>query len=213
MSEEREQEVFHMIMNHSKTQRMTGLALFTGIIVVLQVIGTFVKFGPFSITLTLIPIVVGAAIYGPKSGAYLGGVFGFVVLVACIFGWDMGGAVLWNAQPLLTAVVCLGKGVLAGLAAGDVYRALSRRSTTAAAISAAVVSPVVNTGLFLLALYFLFYDVLVSWATGAGADIATYILTGLVGVTFVLELGVNMVLSPVVVRIIHARKAMPTRRA
>ena len=212
MSEEREQEVFHMIMNHSKTQRMTGLALFTGIIVVLQVIGTFVKFGPFSITLTLIPIVVGAAIYGPKSGAYLGGVFGFVVLVACIFGWDMGGAVLWNAQPLLTAVVCLGKGVLAGLAAGDVYRALSRRSTTAAAISA-VVSPVVNTGLFLLALYFLFYDVLVSWATGAGADIATYILTGLVGVNFVLELGVNMVLSPVVVRIIHARKAMPNRRA
>ncbi|WP_243141830.1 ECF transporter S component [Lawsonibacter faecis] len=202
-----------MIMNHSKTQRMTGLALFTGIIVVLQVIGTFVKFGPFSITLTLIPIVVGAAIYGPKSGAYLGGVFGFVVLVACIFGWDMGGAVLWNAQPLLTAVVCLGKGVLAGLAAGDVYRALSRRSTTAAAISAAVVSPVVNTGLFLLALYFLFYDVLVSWATGAGADIATYILTGLVGVNFVLELGVNMVLSPVVVRIIHARKAMPNRRA
>ena len=213
MSEEREQEVFHMIMNHSKTQRMTGLALFTGIIVVLQVIGTFVKFGPFSLTLTLIPIVVGAAIYGPKSGAYLGGVFGFVVLVACIFGWDMGGAVLWNAQPLLTAVVCLGKGVLAGLAAGDVYRALSRRSTTAAAISAAVVSPVVNTGLFLLALYFLFYDVLVSWATGAGADIATYILTGLVGVNFVLELGVNMVLSPVVVRIIHARKAMPNRRA
>ena len=213
MSEEREQEVFHMIMNHSKTQRMTGLALFTGIIVVLQVIGTFVKFGPFSITLTLIPIVVGAALYGPKSGAYLGGVFGFVVLVACIFGWDMGGAVLWNAQPLLTAVVCLGKGVLAGLAAGDVYRALSRRSTTAAAISAAVVSPVVNTGLFLLALYFLFYDVLVSWATGAGADIATYILTGLVGVNFVLELGVNMVLSPVVVRIIHARKAMPNRRA
>ena len=213
MSEEREQEVFHMIMNHSKTQRMTGLALFTGIIVVLQVIGTFVKFGPFSITLTLIPIVVGAALYGPKSGAYLGGVFGFVVLVACIFGWDMGGAVLWNAQPFLTAVVCLGKGVLAGLAAGDVYRALSRRSTTAAAISAAVVSPVVNTGLFLLALYFLFYDVLVSWATGAGADIATYILTGLVGVNFVLELGVNMVLSPVVVRIIHARKAMPNRRA
>ena len=54
---------------------------------------------------------------------------------------------------------------------------------------------------------------LVSWATGAGADIATYILTGLVGVNFVLELGVNMVLSPVVVRIIHARKAMPNRRA
>ena len=199
--------------SQEKTRRLAGLALFTALIVILQLLGSFIRFGPVSVSLVALPIVVGAALYGPKSGAYLGGVFGFVVLVACIFGWDMGGAVLWNAQPFLTAVVCLGKGVLAGLAAGGVYRALSRRSTTAAAISAAVVSPVVNTGLFLLALYFLFYDVLVSWATGAGADIATYILTGLVGVNFVLELGVNMVLSPVVVRIIHARKAMPNRRA
>jgi len=195
-------------MDHSKTRRLTGLALLTGLIVVLQIIATFVKFGPFSITLSLIPIVVGAALYGPAAGAYLGGVFGLVVALACILGWDLGGAVLWNAQPFLTFLVCLGKGALAGLAAGGAYRALSAHSSTAAAIVAAAVSPIVNTGLFLLALYFLFYDVLASWATAAGAEIATYILTGLVGVNFLVELAVNMVLSPVIVRIIRARKAM-----
>ena len=108
-----------------KTRRLTGLALMTAIVVVLQVVASFVKFGPFTITLALAPILIGAALYGPKAGACLGGVFGAVVLLACILGWDMGGNVLWNANPFLTALVCLGKGILAGLAAGLVYRAIA----------------------------------------------------------------------------------------
>lgn len=195
-----------------KTQRMTGLALFTAIIVVLQVIATFVRFGPFSITLALTPIVVGAALYGLSAGAYLGGVFGVVVLIACILGWDIGGAILWNAQPLLTALICLGKGVFAGLAAGIVYRRFEKKNMLLGSVAAAIASPIVNTGLFLLSLYFLFYDVLVSWATGAGADIMTFVLTGLLGINFILELCVNLILSAVVVRIIKARRGGSTAR-
>ncbi len=194
-------------MNHKNIQRMTGLALFTAIIVVLQLVSTFVRFGPFSITLALIPIIVGAAVYGPGSGAYLGGVFGVVTLAASAFGWDLGGNVLWNAQPLLTALICLVKGIAAGAAAGAVYRALARKNVTGGALAAAVVSPVVNTGLFLLALYTLFPDVLAAWASDAGADVATYILTGLVGVNFLVELAVNLVINPVIVRILRARNA------
>ena len=114
-----------------KTRRLTGLALMTAIIVVLQVVASFVKFGPFTITLALAPILIGAALYGPKAGACLGGVFGAVVLLACILGWDPGGAILWNANPFLTALVCLGKGILAGLAAGLVYRAIAAVCTQA----------------------------------------------------------------------------------
>ena len=78
---------FHMRASE-KTRRLTGLALMTAIIVVLQVVASFVKFGPFTITLALAPILIGAALYGPKAGACLGGVFGAVVLLACILGWD-----------------------------------------------------------------------------------------------------------------------------
>ena len=64
-----------------KTRRLTGLALLTAIVAVLQVVASFIKFGPFTITLALAPILIGAALYGPKAGAYLGGVFGLVVLM------------------------------------------------------------------------------------------------------------------------------------
>ena len=110
---------------HEKTRRLTGLALMTAIVIVLQLVASaLVKVGVFAPTLTLAPILIGAAIYGPKAGAYLGGVFGVVVTITCIIGWDAGGNALWNANPFLTALICIVKGVAAGLAAGLVYRAV-----------------------------------------------------------------------------------------
>ena len=198
---------------NEKVQRMTGLAVFTAVIVVLQLVATFIKFGPFSITLALAPIIIGAALYGPRAGAFLGGVFGVVVLIACIMNWDVGGGILWNTQPFLTAALCIVKGAAAGLAGGLVYKALSKRNVLAAVILSGVVSPIANTGIFLLGVYFPFHGVLVSWASAEGADIATYILTGLVGFNFVLELAVNLVLSSVIVRVISARKHTAPRFA
>ena len=187
-----------------KTRRLTGLALLTAIVAVLQVVASFVKFGPFSITLALAPILIGAALYGPKAGAYLGGVFGVVVLIACILGWDPGGNALWNANPFLTACICLVKGIAAGL----VYRAIVGKSLAhgtmmAGSIVAGIVSPVVNTGLFVLCLSLLFHDILVTWA--AGSELVYYVIFTLTGINFVLELVINLVLSTVIVRVVGAR--------
>ena len=198
-------------MNRNQKYRtLTGLALFTAIVVVLQIVGSFIKFGPFSVSLVLIPIVVGAAVYGPKAGAYLGGVFGVVVLIACITGADQGGSILWNANPFLTALICLTKGILAGLAAGAVYTALARQGKTTnkvtGTIVAAVICPVVNPGIFILGLAVCFQDILVSWA--GGSSVVYYILVVLVGLNFLMEMLINIVLSPVIVRIIQARAHM-----
>ena len=91
----------------------------------------------------------------------------------CCLLYTSGGAILWNANPFLTALVCLGKGILAGLAAGLVYRAIawggkshSSGRMLGGSIAAGIVSPVVNTGLFLLGLFFLFPTYLEAWATG-----------------------------------------------
>ena len=104
------------------TYRLTALGILTAIIIVLQIFSTFVKFGPFSITLALIPIVIGAAMYGAAAGAYLGAVFSFVVLLMCIFGADIGGAMVWNANPLICALLVMFKGTAAGFEAGVHYR-------------------------------------------------------------------------------------------
>ncbi|MBM6927256.1 ECF transporter S component [Pseudoflavonifractor phocaeensis] len=189
---------------NEKTRRLTGLALMTAIIVVLQVVASFVKFGPFTITLALAPIIIGAALYGAGAGAWLGAVFGVVVLIACIAGWDQGGNVLFTANPLLTAALCIVKGAAAGLVSGAVFRAImARHYPMGAAITAGILCPVVNTGIFIVGLTLCFYDTLVAWA--GGSDLVFYIITVLTGVNFVLELAINLVLSTVIVRVVKAR--------
>ncbi len=194
-----------------RTRRLTGLALMTAIVAVLQLVASaLVRVGVFAPTLTLAPILIGAALYGPGAGAYLGGVFGAIVTLTCIMGWDAGGSILWNANPFLTALVCLVKGIAAGWAAGMVYRAVARKDSThsrmlGGSIAAGIVSPIVNTGLFLLGLFFLFPEYLTQWAAGAGKTVATYMITTMVSFNFVLELLVNLVLSTVIVRVVGAR--------
>lgn len=198
-------------MNNGKqrggTRRLTGLAIFTALIIVLQVICTFVRFGPFSITLALAPMIIGAAVYGRKAGAYLGFVFGLVVLVTGLFGWDGGTVMLLLSQNALGCVlICLVKGTAAGWVAGLIYEWLSKKNDLAAVVTAGIVCPVVNTGLFILGMLVFFISTLESWASGEA--MLYYIIFGLTGINFVIELAVNMVLASGITRIIHAGKNM-----
>ena len=190
-----------------KTRRMTGLAIFTAIIVVLQVLCTFVRFGPFSITLALAPIIIGTAMYGKGAGAYLGGVFGAVVLVTGLLGWD-GGTVmlLMGINPLGCVLVCLLKGVAAGFFAGLCYELIAKKNDKLGVLISGVVCPVGNTGLCIVGMLVFFFDTLSGWA--GGQNLLLYIIVGLTGVNFLVELAVNIVLSSGITRIIRAGKKM-----
>lgn len=182
---------------NNKTKTMVGIGLFTAIVVVLQLLGGGIHFGMFSITLVLVPIVVGAAVYSWKAGAWLGLAFGITVLLT-------GDAAAFIAiDPLATVLVVLLKGILCGLAAGALYALLKRVNSVLAVVVAAVSCPVVNTGIFLIGCNLFFYEKIAQWAAMYGyADAASYMLFGLAGINFLIELGVNILLAPVIVRLI-----------
>ena len=186
----------------NKTKSMVGVGVFTAIVVVLQLLGGGIKVGSlFSITLVLLPIVVGSAVYSWKAGAWLGFIFGVAVLLS------------GDAAPFLTisipatVVVVLAKGTLCGFFAGLVYKLLEKVHTTVAVIAAAIVCPIVNTGVFLLGCWLFFLPDIQKWAIDLGyADVSAYVIYGLVGINFLVELGTNIVLSPVIVRLIRIGK-------
>ncbi len=188
----------------NKTRKLVGMAIFTALVVVLQVLAYYIKVGPISITLVLIPIVVGAAMYGPGAGAFLGGVFSVVVLIGTVSGIDAGALILWTAKPLTTFLLIFVKGIAAGWLAGLVYSAIARKRRYLGVIVAAIVCPLVNTGIFLLAMTLFYHDILVQWA--GGTSIVYFTLIGLTGINFLVELGSNIVLSPVAVRVINVGK-------
>ena len=189
-------------MKNNKIKKMASLALLIALIVILQLIGGVLPaVGGFSISLVLLPIVIGAALYGPVSGGVLGGAFGAIVYIFCVTGFDPGGAMVFQANPLLCFLVVMGKGILCGVAAGAVYKLLARKNVYVAMLCAAIVCPVVNTGVFLACMLTVFPTVLSAWASGG--DVVAYMLSGIVLVNFVPELLINVVFSPVGQRILQ----------
>lgn len=185
----------------TSTETLVLGAILTALVVVLQLMGSFVRFGPFSVSLVLVPIVVGAAKCGAKIGAWLGFVFGVVVLLsgdaAAFLTVDVFGTIL-------TVMV---KGIACGLAAGVVYKLLAKHNVYLAVVAAAFICPVVNTGVFLLGCVLFFIETVTEWGLAYGFEnAANYMLLGLAGGNFLFELGTNIVLSPVIVRLLNIGK-------
>lgn len=186
--------------DHTRIRTLTGTAMLTAIIIVLQLIGSYIKFGQFSISLVLIPIVLGAALFGVASGTWLGLAFGIVVLIS-------GDAALFmTINPIGTVITVLLKGVLAGAASAAAYRLVEKKSRFAAVLLASFVCPVVNTGVFLLGCLVFFMDAIRDMA--GDSNVLVYMIVSLVGINFVIELVINLVLNPAMVRLIEIGRKM-----
>ena len=195
-----------------KTLELVQLSLLSALVVVLQLLSALIPpiAGMVSITLTLIPVVIGAILFDKKGGAILGFVFGLIVMINCITGLDPGGNILWNANPALTALLCLLKGILAGFVPAFVYSAIVGNKNVSdtkklfATVLAAMLAPIVNTTTFVIGMLLFFKDTLASWANGQ--PIMLYILLGLAGVNFLIEFSINAILSPAILRIVDVVK-------
>lgn len=186
----------------NKSMNVAILGLFAAITIVLQILSYAIKIGTFNLSLVLIPIVLAAVLYGPKYGSILGAVFGAVVAFASALGFDGGGHILFQSAPILTTLVCIAKGTLAGLFAGLVATPIKKKNVYLSVLAAAIIAPITNTGLFVASMFIFFKDTLTVWASGA--DLVYYAIVGLIGVNFIIELVINLVLSPAVLRVTRA---------
>lgn len=182
-------------------EKLALMALLTAMVAVLAYFGGFVKIGGLaSISLTLIPVVIGAALCGPLAGAWLGGISGVVFFItadaAFWFGLSVPG----------TIITVMAKGILAGLCAGLAYSLLEKFNRYLAVIVSAIVCPVVNTGVFLIGCLIFFFDTVKAGAAVEGTSVFAYLIVFFVGLNFVFELVTNIIVSPAILRILNIRK-------
>lgn len=187
------------------TLRMAELAILTAIVAALQLTGAAIRFGATSVSLVLIPIVLGAIIVGPTAGAWLGFEFGLIVYLMGVSGMDLFTFLLFTDHPVATAAICLGKGTLAGWCAGLLYRALGKKWPVAAVFAASALAPVVNTGLFILGAL-LVQDTLKANFVAEGSTVLYFLIIGCAGLNFIFEFVLDLVVSPALCRIVNAVK-------
>ena len=114
-------------------QTLTLGAVLTALVVLLQMMGSFIRFGTFSVSLVLVPIVIGAA----TCGVLVGGWLGLVVGIAVLLSGDA--TVFLGINAVGTVITVLLKGALSGLAAGLAYKLIAPHNRYVAVIAAALI--------------------------------------------------------------------------
>ena len=184
----------------SNAFKLTYLAIMTAIVIVLQFAGSFIHLGTFSISLVLLPIVLGVVVGGPLSGLWLGLTFGVTVLAT-------GDAALFlGINAFGTVLTVLIKGMLCGFCAGLVFKLLQNINLYLATLCAAIVCPLVNTGIFLVGTRLFFWNWVNEMANGAGSAAWAWVFVALIGGNFIFELLFNIVLSPAIIRLLTVTK-------
>ena len=185
--------------SHQRVLRMVQIALFAALVAVLQAISTVVPMPYVKITLTLIPVVLGGIYFGKGAAMLLGAVFGAVVTAFTVSGFDFGANMMFVARPFLTVFICFAKGILAGLASAYIYELIHKKekvSEAKAITLAAAIAPIVNTAFFCIFLFAFYPEILQQWA--GGTNVFIYMITVLVGINFVVEFLLNIILCPII---------------
>lgn len=186
--------------NHEIVKKIVLIALFTA----LTTVFSFVKIPIMGVTVKMdLPIlIIGAAILGPLAGAWL------TVIPTVITFFTGEAALFMTYSPIGTFVTLLLKGILAGLCAGLVYKALSQKHPFGAITLASIVAPTVNSGVFLLGCYLFIWEELLALAAANSVSIAVLML-GLVIINYIIELILCMVLCPILIRVIRTATKKP----
>lgn len=188
------------------------LAVLLALVVVLQVFASAIPIASgVQLNLSLIPIVLGAIMFGMAGGAFLGLACGIVVLIQVVAVPSPFYTTIWAYSPVITSFTCLLKTMVAGLVAGLLYKVIAPKSSLAAVFVAAGIVPVINTAIFILGCLCMsntitvFRDLLVNdfaLAEYSGMNVFIFILVGIVTFNFFIEFAVNLVLAPAIHRIV-----------
>lgn len=169
------------------------------IMIVLQVLAaSLVRISITCPSLVLIPLFIGSAAFGKKCSALLGGVFGTVTLILGITGLDLYTNGLFLYKPIETVIICLGKGILAGLLSAVVYEALikvTHGKLFPSSIIASAVTPIVNTGLYILGVFFFFKNYSGFNENDSFFAVVWAVILGVL-FNFILELALNIICCP-----------------
>ena len=181
------------------SKQITGIAVLLALVIVLQAALGSITIGVVQLNFTLIPIVLGAILFGPLAGAFLGFACGLVVLVQVIMGLVPFYALIWANDPFVTLLTCIVKTTVAGLVSGLLFHLLKKKNAYLALFVASGVVPVINTALFVVGCLFMTDSV---YVMAGDVNVLKFILVSIVTFNFFIEFAINLLLSPALYRVI-----------
>lgn len=200
-----------MKTNREKLQRLTRLAVFTGIIAAMSFIPWLGYIPtPFGISATIIhiPVIIGAVLLGPVDGAILGGMWGlFCILRAFVAPTAPTDFLFINPLISLLPRICV------GIVAALLFNAIIKIDKTKvfASVIAAIGGSFTNTILVLSMLYFISGKVYAK-LVGMAFEALLPAILGIIGTSGILEAVVAAIITAPIVKSLIVVKDKLTRK-
>lgn len=179
---------------NTKMIATTGILL--AIEIVLQVLGNYIVIpgGFANLNFSLIIIALGAMMYGPIVGGFLGLVSGVLTLFS-----PSTISYFFSVSPAGTILACLLKTTLAGVVAGFVANALKKNHDTLASILVSIIIPLINTGIFSIFCILFFKSRLQEINPN---NISAALFLGMIGFNFIIEIIITLIVAPSLYKIV-----------
>lgn len=184
--------------HYFNTKMIATTGILVGIEILFQVIGNYINPGFANINLSLIPIVIGAVLYGPVVGGFLGLVCGLMVIIS-----PSTMQIFFSISPVGTILACILKTTVAGVAAGLVVKLFKGKKKIYGVILASILVPVINTALFSIFALIFFMPLLQSMISETMPNIAAALFVGMIGINFILEVISTVILAPSLYKILE----------
>lgn len=189
--------------NFFSAKNVAYFAVLLALVVVLQLFASAIPMFGVTINLSLIPIVLAGIFFGMWGGGFMGLVSGLITfIVMAVMGREPSTAFLFQTNPAVLTLVCIGKTTVAGFVSGLIYRLIAKKNALAAAYVASALVAILNTGIYMLGMVLMKDDVASFLGTEATAQVVFVTVFGLIWLNFVLEIAVNVLFAPAVHRIV-----------
>lgn len=180
--------------NSERVRKITYIAILTALVYTLQAISPMIKLSINSVALGLVPVIVGAAMYGPLCGMWLG-----LVFAGATFTTDLTAiAPFLDENWPIAIITIIFKIVVAAALCGLVYKFIAKKNEIVAAIVASIVAPVVNTAIYVVFAIIFFSDIV-----GGVAVVGVFVLPNVI-----VEFLMCPILAPALIRVALAFKRL-----
>ena len=146
--------------NRTNLRKMTELASFISNILVMKITGlSSIPVGPLVMTLTMIPIAIGAMLLGPTEGAVLGFIYGLTSLYDAVTGRSAMTHFFFQISPVNTVILCVLIRTLVGFLTGMIFKAVKKldKKKFICYYVGGLAAPMLNTILFMGYIVLFFY--------------------------------------------------------
>lgn len=191
-------------VNFFSAKNIALLGVLITLVVVLQLFASAIPMFGITLNFSLIPIALAGIVLGALGGTIVGFACGLVIfLTTAVLGQEVSTAFLFQTNPIILTLMCIGKTTIAGAWSGVLFKLINKYNRIVAIFVSSIIIPIINTGIYMLGMILMKDSVaqFLNLAVSSASNVFIVVF-GIIWLNFILEIIITAIFTPLIKRVI-----------